>query len=86
MTDVRIDEKGTIWVGRGAVMLYGPFTEDERDSLRRRILMALKYEHVPDAPPPSTCRAPHCDRPHDSIGLCSAHYQRVQVPVGEMKR
>jgi hypothetical protein len=38
---VRIDEKGTIWVGAGAVVLYGPFTDDERDSIRRRILVAL---------------------------------------------
>jgi hypothetical protein len=78
MTDVRIDEKGTIWVGRGAVMLYGPFTEDERDSLRRRILMALRGWAAEDAKP---CRAPRCERERETAGLCHAHYLRLLTPI-----
>ena len=84
MTDVRIDEKGTIWVGRGAVMLYGPFTEDERDSLRRRILMAFKYEHVPDAPPPSTAETRRISKSPSACRRTRTTFRRLRnsAPAG----
>ena len=59
---VRIDEKGTIWVGAGAVVLYGPFPDDERASLRRRIVAALEYEEPVKVDERTPGRSAYCSR------------------------
>jgi hypothetical protein len=68
--NVRVDAKGVIWVSlegdrQGAVMLYGPFTEDERDSVTRMILGEMR-----DPAEPRVCWVEGCGRPHQARGMC----------------
>lgn len=57
MSDVRVDEKGTVWVGDGAVVFYGPFTDEERTTLSQRVYRALiGLPQLPEDPRTYKCR------------------------------